>query len=134
MAIAEDEELIDGLTLDEWCDMIPVGVEKMTEAEKAEALREVDVRVAAIRQERFGGKPWQTAVYGKRGGYPSSTVGDPLMVAEPQAAYGLTGTPEQDAILEEAEARRRAGCKFYTLEEFRAHMTAAIERVKYARA
>jgi len=133
MAIAEEEELIDGLTFDEWCDLIPVGLEKMTEVEKAEAGRERDARVAAIRQERFGGKPWQTAVYGKRDTYPAATGGDPLMVAEPQAAYGPTGTPEQEAAIFESIARRDAGERFLTAEEFFANLRAAIDGVKYAR-
>jgi hypothetical protein len=134
MATAEmEEELIDGLTFDEWMDMIPVGVEDMTETEKAAALKDVNVRVAAIREERFGGKPWQEAVYGKWGGRSSDASGDPLMVAEPPgASYGPTGTPEQDAILERAEAYRKAGGKFIPAEECIARMKATIERTKNA--
>jgi len=133
MAIVVEEELIDGLTLDEWCDMIPVGVEKMTDAEKAAAHREVDIRVAAIRKERFGEKPWQAGVYGKQGEYPAYTGDGSLTLAEPQAAYGPTGTPEQDAILEETEAYRKAGGRFMSVNEFFAGLDAAIDGVKNAR-
>ena len=135
----EDLELIDGLTFDEWLDLIPVGVENMTDAQKQEALREADIRIAGIREKRASDESWQTKVYGKKDGcYPLPTAPnyEDMRVSSPSNALYYsqkpTGTPEQDEILMRAAARRRAGEKGYTAAEFRAHMNAAIESVKNA--
>jgi hypothetical protein len=131
MAVAENE-LIDGLTFDEWLDMIPTGVESMTEAELAQAHLEADVRIAAIRKERAE-KPWQAAVYGKKNEYSLTANYKNLMVAEPPAPYysmNPTGTPEQDEILMKSIAHRNAGGKFYTAAECKARMRAAIDSMK----
>ena len=136
----EDLELIDGLTFDEWLDMIPVGLEKMTEAQKQEALREVNIRVAEIREKRADDESWQTKVYGKKDGYyppPTAPNYKDMKVSAPLKALYYsqkpTGTLEDDKAIMMSIARRDAGVKPYTAEECKARMRAAIERMKSAR-
>lgn len=128
-----EEELIDGLTFDEWMDMIPVGLEKMTAAQKEEAHREADIRIAEIREKRAADESWQAKVYGKKDGYyPTTTPNyENMRVAAPSKtpyySQKPTGTPEQDEILMRGVAYRKAGGKMLTKEEFFANMRAAIE-------
>jgi len=131
---AEDNELIDGLTFDEWMDMIPVGLEKMSEAEKEEAHREADIRIAQIREKRTSDELWRAKVYGKKDGYyppPAVPNYEHMRVASPSKALYYsqepTGTPEQDEILMRGVDYRKAGGKMLTKEEFFANMRAAIE-------
>ncbi|MCL2220677.1 MAG: hypothetical protein FWC23_11020 [Chitinispirillia bacterium] len=133
-AVAEEDELIDGLTFDEWLDMIPVGVERMTEAEKGEALRDVKARAAAIREERAAaGVNWRAKVYGKADGAEAKLtpyhvpVNEQLMVGEPPAPYYGADDYDPDEFLEKAEEYRLAGGRFLTVEEFFANMDAAIK-------
>lgn len=132
-AVAEEDELIDGLTFDEWLDMIPVGVERMTGAQKEEELRKVKIRVAAIREERAAaGEDWRANVYGKgdRGRYDMPPASEPLVVGEPTPLWADDYDP--DEFLEKAEEYRLAGGRFLTIEEFFDGLRAAIDSVKNA--
>jgi len=145
-AMDEDLELIDGLTFDEWLDMIPVDLEKMTETQKQEALREVNIRVAEIREKRADDESWQTKVYGKKDdGSSADEYGryeipkfEPMKVSAPPTPYYLsmrpTGTPEDDERLMRGVEYRKAGGKMMTKEEVFAGLKAAIDGVKNAQA
>jgi hypothetical protein len=123
------EELIDGLTFDEWLNIIPADVENMTETELENAIQKANARVTTIKQKRTE-KSWQADVYGKKEEYYSTSGHNSIMVAEPPYLYYSiepTGTPEQDEVILKSIANRNAGGKFYTAEECKAHLKTAFD-------